>query len=110
MALVEINPDSVVNDLIQGLAQRGICYQSATVNQTVRQAIAVVFKCDAVVTDPRRVADSDAGNPFLRKALAVDVRLGSYDFILITLHLKAARGLIEHETRDMQTKAISGSV
>ncbi len=107
VGLVEINPDSAVDDIIQHLSQAGLCYTKSTRNQTVLQDIAVIAKCGITMTNPRLVPGSDDGNPRLRKALAVDVQIGQFDFLLIVVHLKADRGTTAHRTRDRQAKAIA---
>jgi len=106
VALVEINPDAV-DTLINELADTGVCYAEKTVNQTGRQEISVIHKCDVSVENPRLVADSDDGNSYLPRALAVDVRVGEFDFLLIVLHLQAGRGSTPHATRDRQGQAIA---
>ncbi len=107
VALVETNPDALVDTLINELADTGVCYEEKTVNQAVQQDIAVIHKCDVSVENPRLVPDSNDGNNHLAQALAVDVQVGAFDFLLIVVHLQAGRGATQRSTRHRQAQAIA---
>jgi hypothetical protein len=107
VAAVEVNPDNVVHDVAAALTENGTCYDAVILDQTANQNIGVIFKCGTEVSNPRLVPGSDDGNNGLRKALAVDVRVGNFDFLMIVLHLKASRGATERATRDRQAAHIA---
>jgi endonuclease/exonuclease/phosphatase family metal-dependent hydrolase len=107
LALVEVNPDWVAGALVAELVDTGTCYRRRILNQTATQNIAVLHKCEVEASNPRLIAGSDDGNSHLRKALAVDVRAGEFDFVLIAVHLKAGRGAANRDIRDRQAAAIA---
>ena len=110
IALVEVNPDSIADNIVSELKSIGICYDKAMLKQSAEQNIAVLYKCDVQLTNPRLIDDSDNNNRYLRKAFAADVRIGSFDFILIVLHLKAGRGGIARSVRDDQARTIASFI
>ncbi|NIR41540.1 MAG: hypothetical protein GWN73_39190 [Actinobacteria bacterium] len=69
--------------------------------------VGLLFKCGVEVTNPRLVPGSDDGNPFLRKALAADVRIGEFDFLLVAVHMKSDRDSVSRATRDRQAAHIA---
>ncbi len=107
IAVVEISPDSAAVDITSELNGMGLCYRSVLLDQSANMNIAVLHKCAVQVTNPRLIDGSDNGNSGLRKALAVDVRVGQFDFILITVHMKAGRGSTNRGIRDNQAQAIA---
>ena len=106
IALVEVNPDFIPGEIVAELNERDRCYERTILDQRARQNIAVLHKCDVSVSNPRFIPDSDGGNSSLRQALAVDVKIGAFDFTLIAVHLKAGRGSSERATRTRQCGAI----
>lgn len=74
---------------------------------TIGQDITVIHKCDVSVENPQLNSDSNDGKGYLPRALAVDVQVGEFDFLLITVHLQAGRESTQHATRDRQTEAIA---
>jgi endonuclease/exonuclease/phosphatase family metal-dependent hydrolase len=110
LALVEVNPDSILDKIITELKKIGICYKKVILDQTASQNIAVLYKCDVQVTNPRLIEDSDNNNSSLRKAFVADVKIGDFDFIIISLHLKAGRGNTERSVRDNQAVAIANFI
>jgi endonuclease/exonuclease/phosphatase family metal-dependent hydrolase len=110
LALVEINPDSIVDQITAELKSIGICYKRAIVNQTARQNIAVIYKCDVELSNPRLIDGSDNNNSHLRKAFVADIKVGEFDFILIALHMKAGRGSSNRGVRDNQAVAIANFI
>jgi len=110
IALVEIYSDSFIDDLTYKLNSKGACYESKILNQTAPMNIAVVYKCDVEVTNPRLIPGSDNRNPYLRKAFAIDAKIGNFDFILIALHLQAGSGVANRNVRDSQARAIASFI
>lgn len=110
IAVVEVSPDSAAMDITNELNAMGLCYRSVLLDQSANMNIAVLHKCSAQVTNPRLIDGSDNGNSSLRKALAVDVRVGQFDFILITVHMKAGRGSTNRGVRDNQAQAIAAFI
>lgn len=107
VVLVEVNPDAIVGEIIAELNNLGLCYQRVLLPQTAQQNLAVLAKQGVSLTNPRLVDDSDAGNRFLRRALAVDVRVGAFDCVLVAVHLKAGRDRADRAERDLQAAAIA---
>jgi len=107
IALVEVNRDSVASEVAAEVNEFGTCYRRKILDQTATQNIAVLHKCGVEVSNPRLIAGSDDGNSHLRRALAVDVRVGEFDFILIAVHMKAGRGTTDRQVRDRQAQAIA---
>jgi hypothetical protein len=109
VVLIEVNPDSVATDIKNELTG----YSVLIVPQSASQNIAILFKDSLSVTHPRLIEGSDDGNNALRKALAADVRIGEFDFILIGVHMKASRpdsslgNQDPHEVRNREARAIA---
>jgi endonuclease/exonuclease/phosphatase family metal-dependent hydrolase len=87
IVLTEVNPNSVVNEIRNELNG----YRATILNQTASQNIAILSKNAVTVTNVQLVPGSDDGNPRLRKALAANVRVGQFDFLMIGVHMKAGR-------------------
>jgi endonuclease/exonuclease/phosphatase family metal-dependent hydrolase len=85
--LTEVNPNSVVNEISGDLNG----YRATILNQTASQNIAILSKNAVTITNVQLIPGSDDGNPRLRKALAANIRVGQFDFILIGVHMKAGR-------------------
>jgi len=85
--LTEVNPNSVATDIMNDLNG----YQVRILPQTASQNIAILFKNGVTVTNVQLIPGSDDGNNRLRKALAADVTVGQFDFLLIGVHMKAGR-------------------
>lgn len=112
IALTEVNPDSVVSQIVSELAALGDSYHSKILPQTASQNVAILFKSNVSVTNERLIARSDDMNSALRKALAVDVKLGNFDFVLIAVHMKSGRPTNNRNTnpqpvRTRQARAIA---
>lgn len=112
VVLSELNPASRAREIAEKLSEpASACYKSLTPDQPLaRQEIGFVFKCDAEVAQPRFIEGSDLGKDGYRSAAVVDVKLGSFDFVLIGLHLKASRGSKNRALRSIQAAYISGYV
>ncbi len=107
VVLVEVNPDAIVGEIVAELNNLGLCYQRALLPQAAQQNLAVLAKQGVSLTNPRLVAGSDAGNRHLRQALAVDLRLGNFDCLLVAIHLKAGRDRDDRAERSLQAAAIA---
>ncbi len=111
LALVEVNPDTALADLKTLLANDfDLCYDFEILPQTSIQNIGVMVKCGITMANPRFIDNSDIGNTSLRKAFVVDITVGEFDFMLIALHLKSARGAAQQATRDQQTQVIGAFI
>ena len=107
VAAVEVNPDDAIHDVAARLTELGTCYDARILDQTARQNVGLLFKCGVQVTNPRLIPGSDDGNASLRRAFAVDVRVGQFDFLMLVLHLKAGRTSSDRAIRDRQVQPIA---
>ncbi|MFC1583752.1 endonuclease/exonuclease/phosphatase family protein [Candidatus Neomarinimicrobiota bacterium] len=106
VALVEINPQSALDTLIQGLARKGVTYHASIVPQASDLHIGVLYKEGVTVDNPRLLDGTDLGDTARRKAFVVDIEVGRFDFMLIVVHLKSGRSAAEQQIRDEQAKVI----
>lgn len=106
VALVEVNPLSALETLKQGLAGKGVNYEYTALEQESNLNIGVLHKAGVIAENPRFIDGSDLGDPRRRKALAVDMQVGRFDFLLIVVHLKSGRSAAEQRIRDDQAKVI----
>ena len=107
IAVVEVAPDFVAAEIVADLNNMDLCYRRVLLDQTSNMNIAVLHKCAVEVTNPRLIPGSDNGSTALRKAFAVDVKVGEFDFIMIAVHMKAGRGSSNRGIRDNQAQAIA---
>ena len=107
VALVEVNPDEVVDKLILELSKLGACYQGKILDQAARQNLAILYKTGILVSNVQLIEGSDDNNSALRKALAADVRVGQFDFKFVALHLKAGRTRSNRQVRTRQTTVLA---
>ena len=106
VALVEINPICVLEQLKRGLIDRGVVYQSMIKKQCNDLHIGVLYKEGIVASNPRLLEGSDLNDNRRRKAFLVDITVGKFDFLLIVVHLKSGRGQKEQKIRNKQAKVI----
>ena len=107
LTLVEVNPDSAMADLKTLLADDfDLCYNFEILPQTAIQNIAVMVKCGITIANPRFIDNSNLGDNTRRKAFVVDITVGEFDFMLIAVHLKSARGAAAQGIKDEQAKVI----
>jgi endonuclease/exonuclease/phosphatase family metal-dependent hydrolase len=106
IALSEVAPDSVVDDLVRHLATLGRCYKSVMLPQSSNLNVGFLYACQAEASNPRFISGSALGRKYHRKALAVDVTIGSFDLTAIVVHLKAGRSSHDRHTRTRQARAI----
>lgn len=107
LILSEVNPDEAAFQIAQ---QLGPDYRAVLrrQNETVVQNIAIIHSSRAIVTNARLINGSDLPEEERsRRALAVDVRIGQFDFLLIGVHLKSGRSTTNRAQRTRQARAIS---
>ncbi|MEL7481756.1 MAG: GMP synthase [Pseudomonadota bacterium] len=110
VTLVEVKPLSHMQRLVDGLAAKGCTYKSVILPQASDLNIGVLYKEGVIAGTPEFIPNSDLGNPARRKAFAVDMKIGKFDFHLIVVHLKSGRGAAEQAERDEQCKVIGGYI
>lgn len=106
VALVEINPISVLEDIKLGLQENGVTYNSMLIPQEDKLHIGVLYKEGVTASNPRLIPNSDLGDPEKRKAFVIDMKIGKFDFTMIIVHLKSGRSLPSQKIRDEQAKVI----
>lgn len=107
VALVEINPISAIESLRKRLdSEFKVKYETIILPQNNKLNIGVLFKKGVTAKKPRFIPGSDLGNPELRQAFVVDMKIGKFDFMLIVVHLKSSRRAGDQKTRDKQAKVI----
>ena len=106
VTLVEVNPPESLAKLVQGLNDKGLCYESKILEQSNDLHIGVIYKQGVTAENETLLDGSDLGDPGKRKAFVVDMKVGKFDFKLIAVHLKSGRGPSEQLIRDEQAKVI----
>lgn len=91
VALLEVNPESVLQGLQQRLQTKGVRCETAIIPQTSKLKIGLLFKEGVVVENLKLLEGSDFGDPDKRKALIANITMGKLDFQLIAVHLKSGR-------------------
>jgi endonuclease/exonuclease/phosphatase family metal-dependent hydrolase len=104
--LCEVNRDSIATTIKNQLTG----YDVRILPQSANQNLAILFKNSVSVTNVRFISRSDDNNSALRKALAATVRVGQFDFLLIGVHMKSARGAADRSTRTRQAQAIANFI
>ncbi|MCP4679275.1 MAG: GMP synthase [Deltaproteobacteria bacterium] len=107
VALVEVNPLSALESLRQRLEDRQVVYEATILPQRNDLHIGVLFKDGITAQNPRLIPGSDLGEPEMRQAFVVNMRIGRFDLILIVVHLKSGRGRDEQRIRDDQAAVIA---
>jgi len=111
IALTEVNPaEEVLQKLVDDLGEMGDNYCFLYFPENAFQNIALLYRCNVQVTDDELIAGSDDNNPTLRKALAAKIKIRNFDFYIIAVHLKSARGTAERATRTRQATAIANYI
>lgn len=106
VALVEINPLSVLDTLVEGLEDKSVSYEYTVLEQDNDLNIGVLYKKGVIASNPRFIDGSDLGDSRRRKAFVVDMSIGKFDFQLIVVHLKSGRNANDQKLRDDQAKVI----
>lgn len=111
IVLSEVNPNNVPEKIVQELGSE---YQQPiilTQKETVVQNIAFIFKNSVSVSGAQLINETDLSEePRSRKALTANVRIGSFDFILIGVHLKSSRDSASRAKRTRQCRAIANFI
>ncbi|MEE9131260.1 MAG: hypothetical protein V3T84_14665 [Phycisphaerales bacterium] len=107
--LIESPDEEQMRLLMNYLSSDGLCFRYFVLEQTASDKIAVVYRCgtDVEATNLTKVPGSNNGNRFLREAVAAEMRIGQFDFVLIAVHMKAGRSSANREIRSRQASAIA---
>jgi len=106
VALVEVKPFSQMERFVDSLAAKGLVYHSVMLPQSGDLNIGVLFKDGVTAGVPEFIPGSDLGDSTKRKALAVQMQIGEFDFLLIAVHFKSGRSASDEATRDQQCQVI----
>lgn len=87
IVLSEVNPDSVATDIADQLGG----YTAVILEQSATQNLAILYKSSKCLVDARLIPGSDDGNNRLRKAVTARVQLGTFDLVIVGVHMKAGR-------------------
>jgi endonuclease/exonuclease/phosphatase family metal-dependent hydrolase len=107
IAVQEMTPLENFKTLVEELNQLGFAYKARHLQVSNRQVLGFIAREGVWVAKLRLVKGSDDGNSRLRKALVATVRIHSFDFYAVNLHLKAGRGTTERSIRTRQCTTIS---
>ena len=115
VTLVEVPSELDLIKLQSELASSyGLDYDYAFVDQNAATSnplnIAVLYKPGITVTDAQLLPGSNGGDDTRREALTADVKIGSFDFHLIAVHLKSGRGSADRALRDEQCTVIGNYI
>lgn len=114
IVLSEVNPVDVADQIVTELESLGVTYINADVppqNSTVVQHIAILHKPGVNVSNVRLIPGSDlAEEERSRKAVAADVRIRRFDFVLIGVHLKSGREEPDREQRTRQAEVLASFI
>ncbi|MGQ0542793.1 MAG: endonuclease/exonuclease/phosphatase family protein [Blastocatellia bacterium] len=106
IVLSEVNDNEVPSKIVTELGNE---YSAIILPQKaeVVQYIALVFKNTVTVTGAKLLSGTDLPDEKRsRKALAANVRIGNFDFVVIGIHLKSSRECVDREKRSRQAVAI----
>jgi exonuclease III len=107
VTLVEVFPDTHLQVLTAGLAEKGLTYQTTFLPQPESHlGIGFLHKPGIVVTNPRFIPGSQGTVAEGRQAFVVDVKIGDFKAVVIGVHLKSGRDAPEQAMRDSQCKVI----
>lgn len=106
IALQEVESYSGLKNLVGALKKQGLDYEITMPEEREEQSLAVLTRRGIRVRDSDTIPGSDAGNRGLRKAISVDVQVGSTTVQVVTLHNKSKRDGDNTEVRDAQCRAI----
>jgi hypothetical protein len=107
VALVEVNPVAYLQELADGLAAKGVHYDTTILPQDGELHIGFLHKTGVEVTNARFVPGSKGNYGNGRQAIAIDVKIGRFQAVVIGVHLKSGRDRPEQLLRDSQGIAIS---
>ncbi|MEL7344323.1 MAG: GMP synthase [Pseudomonadota bacterium] len=103
--LVEVNPLDYIDDLIEGLAAKGLDYSAKIIQQPrTQQNIGFIHKAGVDVTNVRLLEGSQGTYANGRLAICCDVTIGALDVHVIAVHFKSSRGGQAQALRDSQCR------
>jgi endonuclease/exonuclease/phosphatase family metal-dependent hydrolase len=106
--LSEVNPNNAAKDIVTNLGAEFAAPVILDQDAGVVQNLAILHKSTVQVSAPQLIDGTNLKDvSFSRKALAADVRIGEFDFLLIGVHLKSGRNAAERAQRQRQTRAIA---
>lgn len=105
VVLVEVNPQSYIETLAEGLNALGLDYEATLVPQPEAHLhIGFLHKSGVEVTNARVLEGSEGDYANGRRAVAADIRIGGMDAHLIGVHLKSGRDAPDQALRDSQCR------
>ena len=107
VTLVEVNPVSYLQELADALSAKGVHYNTTILPQEGSLNIGFLHKTGVEVSNARFVPGSKGDYDNGRQAIAIDVKIGRFQAVVIGVHLKSGRDLPEQKLRDSQCIAIS---
>jgi endonuclease/exonuclease/phosphatase family metal-dependent hydrolase len=112
VVLPELNPLSHAQAIADKLSETpGQCYKATAIDQPLaHQEIGFVHKCAVTVSASELVIGSDLGEPDARNGAVIRAKIGSFDFVVIGLHLKSGRTAANRRMRNEQLKIIRAYV
>lgn len=93
--------EPIIEEIVRKLNAYGSEYDHKMPSQKADLKIAIVFKKGVDVSGVGLIDGTDLGIPSYRKALKADIRIGTFDFVLIGVHLKSGR---QKDSRIARTK------
>lgn len=108
VTLAEVFPSSHLDVLAEGLAKKGLAYQTTFIAQPLSHlGIGFLHKPGVEVTNPRFIPGSEGIAETGRQAFVVDVKIGKkFKAVVIGVHLKSGLEAPEQAVRDSQCKVI----
>ncbi|HEX8694841.1 MAG TPA: endonuclease/exonuclease/phosphatase family protein [Longimicrobium sp.] len=108
IVLSEVNPDEAAHQIAQQLGYEAVILQQGP---EVVQNIAILHNSRATVSNGQLIAGTNLEEePRSRQALTANVRIGSFDFILIGVHLKSGRSAAQRAQRTRQATALANFI
>jgi endonuclease/exonuclease/phosphatase family metal-dependent hydrolase len=111
--LVEINPISHLDNLVEGLRTKGVRCKGAILPQVAGNPalnIGILYKEGIEVSNLALLEGSEGSYPNGRRALTADVKVGKLDIHLIGVHLKSERTPDAQRIRDSQCRVIGNYI
>ena len=103
--LVEVNPIGYIDDLIEGLAAKGLDYSAKILQQpNSHQNIGFIHKAGVEVANLQLLEGSEGDYDNGRLAISCDVTIGELEVHVIGVHLKSSRDGRSQALRDSQCR------
>ena len=105
LAVSEITPKDRLNLIIKHLKVAGLCYRRQMVDQPSKLNVAFLYRCHVKASNARLIPGSgyELNGRDNRQALAVDFKVGNFDFTAIVVHFKSGRS---GNSRDLRTEQV----